>query len=209
MKKYGLSETSSDINIRKISSVLDTRLLSESVSKSLKANNNETLEDRIVTERNRMKLKENVKEGVEANKRESDVVQCRDKCGLQESEAEMGEVIGLYDGKQQGREKQTTGENQKWTVEKDRAWLTISRQIMLDISKSCVYLTVILPTFSAVRTFPTHRMFSGETDAKISLFRVLMMYSQYNNTVGYCQGETFTYTVHAGMCIVFQYVCKV
>ena len=43
--------------------------------------------------------------------------------------------------------------------------------------------------FFVVRTFPTHKMFIGETAAKMSLYRVLMMYSQYNTTVGYCQGE--------------------
>ena len=53
---------------------------------------------------------------------------------------------------------------------------------------------IVIISFSAVRTFPTHRMFSGETAAKISLFRVLMMYAQYNTTVGYCQGETYTCT---------------
>ena len=47
---------------------------------------------------------------------------------------------------------------------------------------TCTYTCV-------VRTFPTHRLFAGETPAKVYLYRVLMMYSIFNPTVGYCQGE--------------------
>ena len=195
MKRYGISETSNDVNIRKISSFLDTRSLSECVSKSLKTKKIKAWEDGMVTERNgrTMRLKEDVKGRVEADKRESDEIQDgRGKGeegegggiqdgkgrggegrkgegggiqdgkgrggegrkgeggGIQDGkggggEGRKGEEGGIQDGKQQGREEEMTGEGEKkqsgkWAVEEDRAWLTISRQIMLDISKSLVHI---------------------------------------------------------------------
>ncbi|KAK2175013.1 hypothetical protein NP493_760g00032 [Ridgeia piscesae] len=42
------------------------------------------------------------------------------------------------------------------------------------------------------RTYPTHRMFMGQTgegkEGKAALFRVLAAYARYNPSVGYCQG---------------------
>ena len=39
------------------------------------------------------------------------------------------------------------------------------------------------------RTFPEHRLFSTDGPGKSSLLHVLAVYSQYNPTVGYCQGN--------------------
>ena len=187
MKRYGISETSNDVNIRKISSFLDTRSLSECVSKSLKTKKIKAWEDGMVTERNgrTMRLKEDVKGRVEADKRESDEIQDgRGKGeegegggiqdgkgrggegrkgeggGIQDGkggggEGRKGEEGGIQDGKQQGREEEMTGEGEKkqsgkWAVEEDRAWLTISRQIMLDISKSLVHIDFYNNTYTVV-----------------------------------------------------------
>ena len=53
----------------------------------------------------------------------------------------------------------------------------------------------------AGRTFPTHRLYVGETKEKVSLFRVLIMYAKFNTSVGYCQGEQLMIT-YLGMCVV-------
>ena len=49
------------------------------------------------------------------------------------------------------------------------------------------------------RTYPTHRMFMGQTgegkEGKAALFRVLAAYARYNPSVGYCQGGWATVRV--------------
>ncbi|CAI8052991.1 USP6 N-terminal-like protein [Geodia barretti] len=87
------------------------------------------------------------------------------KCGLTEStcDANIRRISALLDGQYLP------------LSEEDIKWLRNARQIMLDIG----------------RTFPTHRLYIGETKEKISLLRVLMMYAKFNTSVGYCQGMAY------------------
>ena len=67
------------------------------------------------------------------------------------------------------------------------------RSCLILVCKRTVYIHKWLNTsymiLYAGRTFPTHCHYVGETKQKLSLFRVLTMYAEFNASVGYCQGS--------------------
>ena len=59
------------------------------------------------------------------------------------------------------------------------------------------------------RTFPDHKLFTSGGPGRSSLLKVLAVYSQYNPTVGYCQGlfllycSTVSYTQKFSWYVIF------
>lgn len=64
------------------------------------------------------------------------------------------------------------------------------RQISVDIGIHKI-LQISYNTFLLDRTFPNHQMFKPGSTNQYSLFRILAAYSEYNKTVGYCQGNSY------------------
>ena len=128
LKKYSISEASCDRNIRQISSLLDTRHLNEHAKENFGDNCIDATEEMVRC----------VGEGEEES-----IVSVRQGETEEDSErvvkGEGGEEgVGWRDSWERVtvmHEKKTDRPLLKNAEDKDREWLAISRQIMLDISK--------------------------------------------------------------------------